>query len=83
MEGQKKESGKSRSQRFKESQKALGNKQLAVWATPAAMLQWGRVKALSRGTKEADNNTVLSNIAKVISTMDDMEIIDRLSKPAP
>lgn len=69
----------SRSQRFKESQRALGNKQLAVWATPSAMQEWERIKKLS---KDADNNKVLSNIARVLSTMDDMEIIDRLSRSA-
>lgn len=69
----------SRSQRFKESQRALGNKQIAVWATPEAMQEWERIKKLS---KDADNNRVLSIIARVLSTMDDMEIIDRLSRPA-
>lgn len=79
MEVRKKAQGKSRSQRFKDSQRALGNKQLAVWATPGAMEEWDRIKKLS---KDADNNRVLSNIARVLSTMDDMEIIDRLSRPA-
>lgn len=79
MNEKRKAAGVSRSQRFKESQRALGNKQLAVWATPVAMQEWERIKKLS---KDADNNRVLSNIARVLSTMDDMEIIDRLSRPA-
>ncbi|ENC6657617.1 hypothetical protein ABKY47_002066 [Aeromonas hydrophila] len=70
--------GKSRSQRFKEEQKALGNKQLAVWATPAAIEQWTRIKRMSGG--KATDQTVLSNIAKIIGTMDDMEIVERLSR---
>lgn len=79
MDEKKKAAGVSRSQRFKESQRALGNKQIAVWATPEAMQEWERIKKLS---KDADNNRVLSIIARVLSTMDDMEIIDRLSRPA-
>lgn len=73
--------GKSRSQRFKEEQRALGNRQLAVWATPAAIEQWTRIKRMS-GVKATDQ-VVLSNIAKIIGTMDDMEIIDRLSRQFP
>lgn len=73
--------GKSRSQRFKDEQRALGNKQLAVWATPAAIEQWARIKRMSGG--KATDQAVLSNIAKILGTMDDMEIVERLSRHTP
>lgn len=74
-------STKSRAQRFRDEQKALGNKQIAVWATPAAIEQWSRIRRIAGG--DATDQAVLSTIAKIICTMDDMEIIDRLSRQVP
>ncbi|MGL5224862.1 MAG: hypothetical protein ACRC8Q_05970, partial [Aeromonas sp.] len=60
--------GRSRTQRYKDEQRAIGNRQLSVWATPAALEQWARIKSMSRG--KSTDQTVLSNIAKIIGTMD-------------